>query len=52
MQVQEETGVQIHSALGTQFLVENKWIVDFGRFMVKTPDQEPLFCRQNDCQTF
>lgn len=26
-QVQEETGVQIHGVLGTQFFIENKWIL-------------------------
>ena len=35
MQVQEETGVQIHGVLGTQFLVENKWIVDFDKLIVR-----------------
>lgn len=38
-QVQEETGVQIHGVLGTQFLMENKWIVDFDRLIV-THDRE------------
>ena len=33
-QVQEETGVQIHGVLGIQFLVENKWIVDFDKLIV------------------
>ena len=35
MQVQEETGVQIHGVLGIQFLVENKWIVDFEQLTIK-----------------
>lgn len=39
MQVQEETGVQIHGVLGTQFLTENKWIVDFDKLIV-THDRE------------
>lgn len=34
MQVQEETGVQIHGVLGSQFLMENKWIVDFDKLIV------------------
>ena len=34
IQVQEETGVQIHGVLGTQFLIENKWIVDFDKLIV------------------
>lgn len=28
-QVQQETGLQLHGVLGTPFLVENKWILDF-----------------------
>ena len=36
MQVQEETGVQIHGVLGTLFLVENKWIVDFEQLTIKS----------------
>lgn len=34
VQVQEETGVQIHGVLGTQFLVENKWVVDFEKLTI------------------
>lgn len=34
IQVQEETGVQIHGVLGTQFLIKNKWIVDFDKLIV------------------
>lgn len=33
-QVQEETGVQIHGVLGTQFLMENRWIVDFKKCVI------------------
>lgn len=33
-QVQEETGVQIHGVLGVQFLIENKWIVDFEKLEI------------------
>ena len=40
MQVQEERGIQIHGVLGIQFLVENKWIVDFDRLTVYTSYQE------------
>ena len=36
MQVQEETGVQIHGVLGTLYLVENKWIVDFEQLTIKS----------------
>lgn len=34
-QVQEETGVQIHGVLGIPFLVENGWIIDFEKLIVK-----------------
>lgn len=33
-QVQEETGVQIHGILSTDFLVKNKWILDFDTYNV------------------
>lgn len=35
MQVQEETGVQIHGILSTDFLVKNKWILDFETYNVR-----------------
>ena len=37
-QVQEETGVQIHGILSTDFLVRNKWILDFNTYNVKCND--------------
>ena len=33
-QVQEETGIQIHGVFGVQFLMENKWIIDFEQLNV------------------
>lgn len=33
--VQEETGVQIHGVLGIQFLMENKWIIDFNKLELR-----------------
>ena len=36
-QVQEETGMQIHSILSTDFLVKNKWILDFDKLIIMTP---------------
>ena len=39
-QVQEETGVQIHGVLGIQFLVENKWIVDFDKLEISTSNKK------------
>lgn len=35
-QIQEETDIQIHGVLGTQFLLENKWIVDFRQLIITT----------------
>lgn len=37
-QVQEETGVQIHGVLGVEFLMENKWIIDFETYNIKCND--------------
>ena len=37
-QVQDETGIQIHGVLGVQFLIENKWIIDFETYTVKCND--------------
>ena len=34
-QLQEETGVQIHGILSTDFLVRNKWILDFDKLTIK-----------------
>ena len=34
-QVQKETGIQIHGILGVQFLLENKWILDFKNKIIK-----------------
>ena len=33
-QVQEETGIQIHGVLGVEFLLENKWIINFEQMKV------------------
>ena len=27
--IEEESGIQVHGLLGTDFLIENKWIIDF-----------------------
>ena len=37
-QIQEETGVQIHGILSTDFLIRNKWILDFETYNVKCND--------------
>ncbi len=39
MQVQEETGVQIHGILGTQFLMENNWVIDFEKLIITCHEQ-------------
>ena len=39
-QVQRETGAQIHGIIGTAFLTENKWIIDFNKLMVCADDSE------------
>lgn len=33
-QVQKETGIQIHGVLGTQFLLENGWKIDFNKLQI------------------
>ena len=34
-QIQEETGMQIHGILSTNFLLENKWIIDFENLIIR-----------------
>jgi hypothetical protein len=38
IQVQKESGVQIHGILGIPFLTQNKWILDFNKLTVKTSE--------------
>ncbi|MCD8184436.1 MAG: hypothetical protein LUE99_16700 [Bacteroides sp.] len=33
-QTQNETGIQIHGVLGVQFLIENKWTIDFNKHQI------------------
>ncbi|WP_303180773.1 hypothetical protein [uncultured Butyricimonas sp.] len=33
-EVQNETGIQIHGVLGIQFLINNKWIIDFNKLEI------------------
>ena len=28
-EIEKESGIQIHGLLGTDFLIENKWVIDF-----------------------
>ena len=39
-QIQEETGMQIHGVLGTQFLLENGWSIDFESCIVSCDGTE------------
>lgn len=39
-QVQEETGVQIHGILSIDFLIKNKWIINFDKLIISTVDSE------------
>ena len=36
IQVQAETGIQIHGILGTPFLIENKCLIDFDKLIIKS----------------
>ena len=36
MQIQNETGVQVHGILGINFLLQNKWILDFKNLTINT----------------
>ena len=33
-QIFTESGIQIHGIIGTQFLIENAWVVDYKKFVV------------------
>lgn len=34
--IEQESGIQIHGLIGTDFLLENKWIIDFKENKLKT----------------
>lgn len=36
VQIQSETGIQIHGILGIPFLIDNKWILDFSNLKIKS----------------
>lgn len=38
-QVQDETGIQIHGILGVPFFIDNKWIVDFEKFQIRSNEE-------------
>lgn len=33
--IEEENGIQVHGLLGTDFLLENKWIIDFNKLKIE-----------------
>lgn len=34
--IEKETGIQVHGLLGTDFLLENKWVVDFQNLEIRS----------------
>ena len=36
LQIQKESGIQIHGILGIPFLTQNKWILDFKNLKIKS----------------
>ena len=32
--IKKESGIEIHGILGNNFLIANKWIIDYGKFVV------------------
>ena len=34
--IETESGIQVHGLLGTDFLVKNKWILDFDKLIIMT----------------
>ena len=33
--IEEDSGIQVHGLLGTDFLIENKWIIDFKKLELR-----------------
>lgn len=33
--IEQESGIQIHGLIGTDFLLENKWIIDFNKIEIR-----------------
>lgn len=40
--IETESGIQIHGLLGTDFLLENKWIIDFNKLEITSKTQLEL----------
>lgn len=34
--IKEESGIEVHGLLGNNFLVNNRWIIDYGKFVIAT----------------
>ena len=34
-EIEEDSGIQVHGLLGTDFLIENKWIIDFNKIELR-----------------
>ncbi len=45
-EIAEDSGIQVHGLLGTDFLIENKWIIDFKEliYTVKNSPRYTLGC--------
>lgn len=37
--IEDESGIQVHGLLGTDFLLENKWIIDFKQLKVSDSNE-------------
>lgn len=35
--IETESGIQVHGLLGTDFLTEHKWVIDFDKLVITTP---------------
>ena len=38
--IETESGIQVHGLLGTDFLMENKWIIDFDKLVIIVSNHE------------
>ncbi|SDI81422.1 hypothetical protein [Bacteroides ovatus] len=37
--IEDESGIQVHGLLGTDFLLENQWIIDFKEFKISNNNE-------------
>lgn len=40
--IKEESGIEIHGLLGNNFLVNNKWAIDYGKYVIVTESESSL----------